>query len=384
MASGLAMVLLCASAVRADRPCDRAQAPPCELRHAGGGWHASVTQRRLRLDAASDAFERNGYASLPNTSTAVGLGADVFVHRVRLGIDASYSVAKPESSTRDGQIDASVWHVLAEASVGYHVLEVEGFSAYPFFGIGVGRLGVDVNTALPPILSQELDGLAGRDSVRRTLLLGSLGLGLSTLIPLDSRDDLATDLLSTREGIELSLHGGYGSQLAATDWGGPRDDLGSDPDASMSGPFLQVFIGYGSRQWHGGSCRNHCPSRDNALTLCRRDACSFECSEGYGDCDHLVANGCETPLTLLTDCGACGTPCSVEHGEATCDPGWCEVARCESGWANCDGFPLNGCETNVVLDAGHCGRCGHACSKEETCLRGRCVTEHEGTERGIR
>ena len=39
-----------------------------------------------------------------------------------------------------------------------------------------------------------------------------------------------------------------------------------------------------------------------------------------------------------------------------------EEVSCDPGYADCDGNPANGCETNLDTDTGNCGSCGTACS----------------------
>ena len=43
---------------------------------------------------------------------------------------------------------------------------------------------------------------------------------------------------------------------------------------------------------------------------------------------------------------------------------------CDTGWGDCDGSTLNGCESNLHLSVRHCGSCGSACAG--LCLTGTC------------
>jgi hypothetical protein len=75
--------------------------------------------------------------------------------------------------------------------------------------------------------------------------------------------------------------------------------------------------------------------------------------------------------------GACtGTPvdCTAPNATATCNPttGQCQVTACNDGYANCDGDPSTGCESNLQSDP-NCGACGHKCSNlGTTCVAGVC------------
>lgn len=129
---------------------------------------------------------------------------------------------------------------------------------------------------------------------------------------------------------------------------------------------------------HCGACGASC-ARPNAVTRCAEGQCVLErCQSGYGDCDGDPLNGCEVDLrTARTDCGRCGASCAAPRAdvEAACVEGLCRLStRCNAGTGDCDGVVTNGCET--ALDTiNHCGACGRACRADNTffaCTAGRC------------
>jgi hypothetical protein len=119
-----------------------------------------------------------------------------------------------------------------------------------------------------------------------------------------------------------------------------------------------------------------CPRPTNVTTaLCSAGACVLDtCVSGYADCDHSYATGCETPLNTLTNCASCGTGCALANATATCGSGTCAVQTCDTGWGNCDGVASNGCETR--LDSlTNCGGCNVPCAlgnASESCASGSC------------
>lgn len=129
-----------------------------------------------------------------------------------------------------------------------------------------------------------------------------------------------------------------------------------------------------------GACAVAC-SLSNATAGCAAGTCTVaSCSAGYGNCDGVASNGCETNTSNnLAHCGACGTTCSVANGTPACSGGSCTVASCTSGWGNCDGSASNGCETNTRTSTSHCGSCGNACAGGQTCVSGVCTTVVSGT-----
>jgi hypothetical protein len=110
---------------------------------------------------------------------------------------------------------------------------------------------------------------------------------------------------------------------------------------------------------HCGACDNRCAPAPNARPVCRDSACATECLTGFGDCDGSPTNGCERDLrTNATSCGACGRACSLPRATPSCVAGQCAVAACSAGYGDCDGIPSNGCETNLATSAANCGACG--------------------------
>ncbi len=128
-----------------------------------------------------------------------------------------------------------------------------------------------------------------------------------------------------------------------------------------------------------GACGRTC-APNNATARCNQGKCEFVgCKPGFDDCDSDQANGCETALDKLSDCGECEKVCRVPDGEPSCAGGICTAASCGEGLADCDGDISNGCETSLrTLD--NCGVCGQTCGPypdiEVTCETGVCQMEH--------
>jgi hypothetical protein len=103
--------------------------------------------------------------------------------------------------------------------------------------------------------------------------------------------------------------------------------------------------------------------------------CTVEtCYRSFADCDRNPTNGCETDLRVDADhCGRCNAACPpLEHAERGCGGG-CTIWRCARGFRDCNDKVADGCEVDVTSDARHCGRCGHACPGGKPCEHGRCV-----------
>ena len=79
-----------------------------------------------------------------------------------------------------------------------------------------------------------------------------------------------------------------------------------------------------------------------SIAQCAEGECGIvECAEGYGNCDGVTVNGCETDLINSNDnCGACGLPCgpgAPPNVALKCEQGECVFDECLPGWADADG-----------------------------------------------
>jgi hypothetical protein len=123
-----------------------------------------------------------------------------------------------------------------------------------------------------------------------------------------------------------------------------------------------------------GGCGMVC-SRPNASTACQTSVCTLiGCQSGFADCDLNPANGCEIPLNTVSNCGACGKACTNGNGTTTCAGGACSPS-CNAGFGDCDGNPNNGCEAPLNTVA-NCNACGVACAftnASATCPGGTCT-----------
>lgn len=124
---------------------------------------------------------------------------------------------------------------------------------------------------------------------------------------------------------------------------------------------------------HCGQCGTNCGVR-NAARSCKAGICQPPvCADGWGNCDGMVRNGCETNLSTVDNCGICGNKCGGWPNRASsCTASMCVPGSCTSAMADCDGDWANGCEVNLSTSANHCGKCGAACQAGETCGSGSC------------
>eukprot|EP01112_Ceratiomyxa_fruticulosa_P003362 TRINITY_DN1371_c0_g1_i3.p1 TRINITY_DN1371_c0_g1~~TRINITY_DN1371_c0_g1_i3.p1 ORF type:complete len:675 (-),score=106.85 TRINITY_DN1371_c0_g1_i3:172-2196(-) len=131
-----------------------------------------------------------------------------------------------------------------------------------------------------------------------------------------------------------------------------------------------------------GSCTNNCSALANvASTSCSGGICQIaKCADGWANVDGVPSNGCEVDLTTdVHNCGSVGNNChSLNNVQGVhCANSFCVVDSCANGFGNCDGIVGNGCETNTTNDFSNCGACGHVCTlgdfvQSESCSSSVC------------
>ncbi|MBI4701568.1 MAG: hypothetical protein HY744_10470 [Deltaproteobacteria bacterium] len=143
-------------------------------------------------------------------------------------------------------------------------------------------------------------------------------------------------------------------------------------------------INIGTDPGYCGNCDTTCPVVGNHEPLCLGGVCaSGECLPGYGECNGVPGDGCETDLLGdAVNCGVCLNACPAPpHAEPGCQGGACSVGACEAGWADCDQSIWSGCETELATSKENCGACkaaclavpdGYAACKEGKCVLGGC------------
>lgn len=114
---------------------------------------------------------------------------------------------------------------------------------------------------------------------------------------------------------------------------------------------------------HCSTCGNRCMASGGS-SVCNAGRCELAgCDPGLADCNTVAADGCETSLRMLGDCGRCGESCaSVTNAVETCGAMMtCDYTSCDPGFLDCAGGRANGCETNGRM-LPNCGSCGNACA----------------------
>jgi len=350
----------------------------------------SASAREMGLAELNQELARNGYSTV-GTRATFGIGTAYFGRSVFFGM----MVEGAPNAIRSG--DGVTGHV------GYFDVMFQGGPAftirpsallYPYFGFGFGIVNVyaqTTDTARTPILTDRLPSLPRGFNVNSAMPVVELGLGALVSLPF-------SDKPADRYGVALGTEVGYSFSFAESDWrdgtAGRNPPSYAGPDSGVRGPLVRVLLRY---VYDGFDVRRE----DQATSSCRGLGCRVDCDAGFLDCDADPANGCETEMGTLENCGACGDICTVRHGVGVCgqsknpvvelsayeerEPSWrgreCAVATCEPGFVNCNGRAADGCETPTMVDPYNCGVCGHLCTPLDHCVAGRCVPKNEIDDR---
>lgn len=127
-------------------------------------------------------------------------------------------------------------------------------------------------------------------------------------------------------------------------------------------------VNTGTDNAHCGACGTACPGG----TVCAFGECRVPCASPLSPC--RAAPYCVNTATDRANCGACGRVCSNARVAVNgCSAGACTVVRCAGGYGDCDGIASNGCETDLLTRESDCGACGLACGTGLLCAEGACV-----------
>lgn len=104
-----------------------------------------------------------------------------------------------------------------------------------------------------------------------------------------------------------------------------------------------------------------------------------ECPAPYASCPvygALAPYACATNTDTDPDnCGACGRTCPTGsdafHFRRACVNGECQPF-CRAEYADCNGSPDDGCESDPKTDRDNCGICGNKCAPGVACVNGKC------------
>ncbi|HEY3819208.1 MAG TPA: hypothetical protein VGL81_18695 [Polyangiaceae bacterium] len=122
-----------------------------------------------------------------------------------------------------------------------------------------------------------------------------------------------------------------------------------------------------------GTCGHDCTNLAHVAgtTSCTTaGACSFpasSCAAGWADCDGKPDDGCETDITTKSTCGSCTNACPAN------DP-VCAAGTCVSGCPTTTPTLCSGACVDTTSNASNCNGCGLACPNNVTNAQPTCAS----------
>jgi hypothetical protein len=261
---------------------------------------------------------------------------------------------------------ASVGCTGPEGCMGYQVCDAGGGGLGPCI-CGEGEAGPDASSdsrgADASVEASPFEQDGGSDAADER--------APTTDAPIDAPEDTAGHGTSDASGDASSGDG-------ATDASAQQDAgvLASVCATCPSGQKMDLFgacVDATDQYWGCSDVTKETCSLLHATETCdaNGECAILNCHQGWGDCNGIASDGCETDLTLPTSCGLCSVVCT---GTPTpvCTSTGC-AASCPPGQTNCGGSCAD-----LTSSAVHCGGCNSACTSgvrrgESVCSNGACV-----------
>ena len=125
---------------------------------------------------------------------------------------------------------------------------------------------------------------------------------------------------------------------------------------------------------HCGSCNSICPS-SHSIPVCTAGVCdtsNITCIGTWANCNNIASDFCETDTsTNIFHCGQCNSRCEADFFghvlSVYCFRSQCAIFSCSDGWGNCNQLYNDGCETPIVNNNLHCGQCYVPCDLTKSC-----------------
>ncbi|MBN1205403.1 MAG: hypothetical protein JXB05_10810 [Myxococcaceae bacterium] len=207
-------------------------------RPAMGAGYFMIGLRWLDMGPLSDRLEAAGYSAAGRRFLSLGGGGHSMAGRWLLGGEG-HGLSERGGESRRGDLRARISAGYGLFRVGYLLLERQNLSVYPLAGIGGAGMSLSISREQDVTFDDVLTDPLCEVTLSRGGLILDAGVGAEFRIPVSGDE---------REGgfLLLGVRGGYLFFIPLMgDWQMAGGKVTGAPDLGLSGPGLQLLVGFG-------------------------------------------------------------------------------------------------------------------------------------------
>lgn len=213
--------------------------------HEGRGY-VTVGMSTLDLGQLNDRLASHGYPRFPEHRLSIGVGAHGIRGQWLFGIEGQGLIGRTKDALRSGpSLETSLNGGSGFFNVGYLAMKQDDLHVYPFVGVGGGGIELKISERTIPTFDQVLAAPGRTSSLTSAGLLFQVGVGVDQLLAVRTKDSGGE---RTTSGFVIGLRAGYVFMPAQSDWMLGSTRVASGPDFGMTGPYVRVIVGRGSRR----------------------------------------------------------------------------------------------------------------------------------------
>lgn len=213
---------------------------------SGGRAYLALGGAAPDADALNRRLSSSGHPTIAETVPTIGAGGHAVMNRWIVGAEG-HAFIVPEKAAMFGSrhIERSVRAASAFADVGYLILKRSNLHVYPLIGIGGGGMELRFSDRSPGSFDEVLANPRQTASLTVGGFLIQAAVGIERFLVLGGRD---TGWGVTERGVTFGIRAGYVFGPLQSDWKLQGTTASNGPDIAITGPYVRVVIGAGTRR----------------------------------------------------------------------------------------------------------------------------------------
>ena len=197
-------------------------------------------------DGTNDLLSENGYTELKNPALSLGVGWDMSIGRLIVGLEGQWLKNVATEAERDdlrADIDSKYWLF----RMGIDLVHWRGLRIYPLLGIGSGKTRISISSENGATFADVLENPGREVRMNQSGLLLDASLGIDYRFKIRETERKASF-------FTVGVRGGYLFAPYSSEWKTGSGEISGGPDLLMNGPTVQLMIGFsGERKKHCGA-----------------------------------------------------------------------------------------------------------------------------------